>query len=341
MNSLKPFIIPVFLPQAGCPHQCVFCDQHAITGVRKALPNIKSITETINNFLSYNQRKNPFIQISFYCGNFLGLPEKHMIALLDCAQSFVDEKKVHSIRFSTRPDTVTGNRLQLLKNYAIKTIELGVQSMNDNVLYLSQRGHKSIDTCNATKQLKSEGYQIGHQIMLGLPGENEQDYAKSINQVIKMKPDFVRLYPLLVLKSSLLADWYLSGRYKPLSLKLAVKMAKNSLILFQSHNIQVIRIGLQAQDCLENNILAGPFHPAFGHMVLSEYMLDRVTEQVQLSHSCHISILVNPKLISRITGMEQGNLQRLKSRFPQKHIQIIPDPGIMDFSIFEHKRRSL
>jgi len=336
LNTLKHFIIPIFLPQAGCPYQCVFCDQHAITGERNAYPDIKTIEENINNYLSFNKHKNSYIQISFYGGNFLGLPKKKIIKYLECAQSFVDEKKVNSIRFSTRPDTVTDNRLKLIKKYAIKTIELGVQSMNDHVLKLAQRGHKSIDSYKATKLIRSEGYQIGHQIMIGLPGENEQTYEKSIDHVIKMHPDFVRLYPTLVLKSSILADWYLSGRYEPLSIKLAVKIAKKSLILFQSHNIKVIRMGLQTQENLENSILAGPFHPAFGHMVKSEYMLDCVKEKIQLSSSFNISILINPKFMSRLTGLEKNNLKRLKSFFPKKHIQVIPDPGIKVFSIFEH-----
>ncbi|MBF0450299.1 MAG: radical SAM protein [Candidatus Magnetomorum sp.] len=340
MNTLKPFIIPIFLPQAGCSHKCVFCDQYAITGSRKARPDLQSVTETIHTFLTYNHRKHSEVQLSFYGGNFLGLPENYLIQLLELAQSFVNQKQIDSIRFSTRPDTVTQNQLQLLKNYAIKTVELGVQSMDDHVLLLSQRGHKAIDSCRATECLKDSGYQIGHQLMIGLPGETEDSFYQSVTQVIRMRPDFVRLYPAVVLKGSLLADEYTSGRYHPLSLEKAVTLAKKSWILFHSHKIPVIRMGLHSQKDIEKNILAGPFHPAFGHMVHSERMFDRVTEKINRSHSNEITILANPEDMSPLIGIQQSNLKKLRSQFPKKRIQIVSDPGIKDICILENLKKN-
>ena len=335
--AITPFIIPIFLPQAGCPHQCVFCNQRAITGVRKAYPTLSALAENITTFLTYNHRHNPDIQLSFYGGNFLGLSDTYLIQLLDLAQSFVDKKQINSIRFSTRPDTVTEKQLQLIKNYTIKTVELGVQSMDDKVLQCSQRGHTSAVSRKATALLKSSGYTIGHQLMPGLPGENDQSFIQTVKHVIDMHPDFVRLYPTVVLKGSLLANWYKSGRYHPMTLENAVTIVKNSVILFQENGIKVIRLGLHSQEHLKANIVAGPFHPSFGHMVYSEQMLDRMSQQIKASHSDTISILANPKDMSLLTGIHKKNIAKLKTSFPEKRIKIISDPGIEKICIIEHR----
>jgi len=335
VKTYKPFIIPIFLPQAGCPHQCIFCNQYAITNIQPSKISSIALTEIIEKFLSYNHRNNPDVQISFYGGNFLGLPQAEIMKLLECAQSFVDCKKVTGIRFSTRPDTVTQKRLQLLKKYAIQTVELGVQSMIDDVLIKSRRGHSSESICQSTEILKKLGYQVGHQIMSGLPGDNSETFTQTIQQIIALKPDFVRLYPTLVLKGSILASWYRKGHYKPLSLNQAVTMAKDCLKQFQKNNIPIIRMGIQPQDNLESHILSGPYHPAFGHLVYSELLLDKVTEQIKLSSTNNIAILVHPKRMSEMKGIHQTNVKQLSGRFPHKTIQIISDPGISDVQILE------
>ena len=338
MKTNKPFIIPIFLPQAGCPHRCVFCNQYAITNIRSYQISCNSLKENIDRFLSYNHRKNPNVQISFYGGNFLGLPEIEISKLLECAQSYVDCQKVAGIRFSTRPDTVTQKRLQLLTKYAIQTVELGVQSMDDNVLHNSQRGHRSESTCQATETLKKFGYQVGHQLMSGLPGDNLNVFMQTIERVISLKPDFVRLYPTLVLKGSVLAKWYREGHYRPLSLNQAVTMAKDSYKRFQKNHIPVIRMGIQPQDNLEPHILSGPYHPAFGHLVYSELLLDSAIERIKQSCANDIAILVNPKKISEMKGINQTNVNQLSRRFPNKKIQIVSDPGISDVQILEFEK---
>lgn len=335
MKTYKPFIIPIFLPQAGCPHRCVFCNQYAITNIHTNNISNAILKESIDQFLSYNHRNNPNVQISFYGGNFLGLPETEMLKLLDCAQRYVDCQKVAGIRFSTRPDTVIQKRLQLLTKYAIQTVELGVQSMDDNVLHKSQRGHTSENTCQATEMLKEYGYQVGHQVMSGLPGDDSKTFIQTIERIISLKPDFVRLYPTLVLKGSLLAKWYHNGDYRPLSLNLAVTMAKDSLKSFQKNNIPVIRMGIQPQDNLEKYIISGPYHPAFGHLVYSSLLLDSAVERIQQSSANHILILVNPKKTSQMKGINQNNVKQLSRRFPDRHIRIITDPGIPDVQILE------
>ena len=338
-TTLKPFIIPIFLPQAGCPHRCVFCNQYAITNIRTHHISKEILIENTDRFLTYNHRKNPHVQISFYGGNFLGLPEIEMLELLECAQSYVNNQKVTGIRFSTRPDTINQKRLQLLTKYAIQTVELGVQSMDDNVLRTSQRGHTSENTHKATEILKKFGYQIGHQVMSGLPEDDSKTFMHTIERVIDLKPDFIRLYPTLVLKGSLLAKWFFDGQYNPLSLNQAVTMAKECLKRFQKNHIPVIRMGIQPQDNLEQFIIAGPYHPAFGHLVYSELLLEKVKKRVQQSCSDHIAILVNPRIMSQMKGIHQDNVKKLAHRFPNKKIQMISDPGISDIQFYELKHK--
>jgi histone acetyltransferase (RNA polymerase elongator complex component) len=333
----KPFIIPIFLPQAGCPHRCVFCNQFAITNIHSKKIFEDAFKERVDQFLSYNYRKNPHVQISFYGGNFLGLPEMEMLQLLNYVQRYVDCQKVTGIRFSTRPDTVTQKRLQLLTGYAIQTVELGVQSMDDDVLHRSQRGHTSESTCQATEMLKKSGYQVGHQVMSGLPGDTPKTFMQTIERIIALKPDFVRIYPTLVLKGSLLAKWYHEGDYRPLSLNQAVTMVKEGLERFQKMHIPVIRMGIQPQDNLEYHIVSGPYHPAFGHLVYSELFLDNVLKQIQQSRANHIVILVNPSEISKLKGINQSNVKKISQRFPNRQIRIISDPGTSDMQILELK----
>jgi len=331
----KPFVVPVFIPQAGCPFRCVFCNQYIITGIQKETLRSSKIIEIINEFLKYNHTHNPNVQISFYGGNFLGLSQKEMIHLLDVGQSYVSAQKVQSLRFSTRPDTVSFNQLQRLQPYCVKTIELGVQSMNDRVLEKCHRGHTSDDTRKATRLLKKGGYTVGHQLMIGLPGDNEHSYFQTVEQIIALQPDFVRLYPTLVFKNSTLARWYQSGEYNPLTLDRAVMLAKKTLNLLSRHEIPVIRMGLQSQDRMESNILAGPYHPSFGHFVYSEQMFDRVCKEIQLLQSSQVTVLVNNRQISQLQGLQQNNIRRLNEKFPDKRIRIILDPAISDICIMD------
>ncbi|MCK4468101.1 MAG: radical SAM protein, partial [Desulfobacterales bacterium] len=258
----KPFIIPVFLPNVGCPHQCAFCNQTAITGKKQKTISTEKLGSYINEFLNYKGPRRKRVQIAFYGGNFLGLKGDYISSLLHEASKFVNQGKVDSIRFSTRPDTIDNERLDLLKQFPVATIELGVQSMDDNVLAMSRRGHTSLDTEKAVCLLKKRDYEIGLQMMVGLPGDDEAGALASGYRIAELYPDFVRIYPTLVLDKSPLAGWYRKGRYAPLSLQQCVTLVKRLYLLFREKGINVIRRGLQAAESLSkgSTILAGPYH---------------------------------------------------------------------------------
>lgn len=341
-DSARPFIIPIFLPQAGCPHQCVFCNQHVITSVKR-IPSAEKLHLLINDFLQYKGKNRNKVQIAFYGGNFLGLKKDYIKLLLCEAAKFVSNGKIDSIRFSTRPDTINNENLDILKEFPVETIELGVQSMDDNVLAVARRKHTSQDTKQAVKLLKRQNYEIGLQMMTGLPDDNENGAFFTCAEIIKLNPDFVRIYPTVVLKNSPLANWYKKGDYAPMPLEQCVTLVKNLYLSFEASKIPVIRMGLQASETLDTEtILAGPYHPAFGHLVHSEIFLDiasKIIKYEMLTNKISETIIIktHPKDISKIRGLNNANIKILKRKFKIKSLKIVQDSYIKQdcLSIFE------
>jgi len=332
-KKYHPFIIPVFLPHAGCPHQCVFCNQVSITGRRHDAIDPDQIRSHIHQFLQYKSKRLKPAQISFYGGNFLGLNPGDITGLLDLAADFIRQGQVESIRFSTRPDTITPETLSIVARYPVETIELGVQSMDDHVLAQTERGHCAADTVRAVEQLKAHQFNIGLQMMAGLPGDNEVRALTTAEKIAALEPDFVRIYPTVVVRNSKLARWYQEGRYTPLALDEAVTLTKRIYLLFKKHNLPVIRMGLQAAEDLEDDstVLAGPYHPAFGHLVYSEVFFDAAREAIESlkTFSDTITIVVNPRSISKMRGLNNTNIEKLKRQYDFKSVEVVPDPNLL------------
>jgi len=249
--------------------------------------------------------------------------------LLDLASEFIGQGQVDSIRFSTRPDTITPDRLNLILEYPVETVELGVQSMDDQVLALAERGHNAADTVRAVEQLKELQLNIGLQLMVGLPGDNEVLSLITAEKTAALGPDFVRIYPALVVKNSRLARWYQKGTYAPLSLAEAVTQVKKLYLLFKKADIRVIRMGLQASEDLadEATVLAGPYHPAFGHLVYSEVFLDAARQALDSNKtlSDSITISVNPRSVSKMRGLNNLNIEKLRENYHLNTVKVVPD----------------
>ena len=344
-EELRPLIIPVFLPHAGCPHQCIFCNQHAITGITKTKFTAHNLRSQIAAFLDHHRKPRRPVQIAFYGGNFLGMNAKNVRLLLAEAARFVENGVADSIRFSTRPDTIDPKRLDMIKDFPISTIELGAQSLDDQVLAISRRGHTAMDTKKAVYLLKDHGYKIGIQIMVGLPEDDREKLMNTARRVAELKPDVVRIYPTVVLTGSPLAKWYHTGRYEPLSLKEGVTLVKQLYLLFKKNNICVIRMGLQASKEFidDSSILAGPYHPAFGHLVHSEIFLDHaisVLESAQI-HDNGIIIRVHPKNLSKMRGLKNENIRILQTQFGFESVDIIPDATIVEDGLVIKKNKKL
>ncbi len=267
MSKKKQLIIPIFIPFGGCTHQCVFCNQAGITG-RDDLPSTSEIPVTIEEHLG-TWRGTGRREVAFYGGSFTGLSEGAQRAYLEVVKPYLDDNRIDGIRLSTRPDYISPTSLALLKEYGVETVELGLQSMDDKVLKLSGRGHLASDTVSAVELLKSEGFTVGLQLMPGLPGDTAELAVKTAKEAIKLAPDFVRVYPTLVIKDTPLFKLYERGDYEPWELEDMVSVCKEILSLFKEAGIKVIRVGLQTTEELRRDFVAGPMHPSFRQLIES------------------------------------------------------------------------
>ena len=333
----RPFIIPIFIPHAGCPHQCVFCNQVSITGAKQRLISPAELHIKIREFLKFKKENRKPVQIAFFGGNFLGLKSAEIKSLLAAAAEFVRHGQVDGIRFSTRPDTINERSLNIIKDYPVSTVELGIQSMDEQVLVLARRGHSASDTVRAVEQLKERHFRIGLQMMAGLPGDDDTGALATAQRIADLGPDFVRIYPTLVVANSRLAGWYKSGDYAPLSLEEGVSLVKKIYLKFLKAGIDVIRMGLQASKDLEDGaiVLAGPYHPAFGHLVHCEIFLDMAIAEIESANTLKetLTIFVNPHSISKMRGLNNTNIKRLKDQFHFHSIEVVPDASLPEDSL--------
>ena len=333
-KGVRPFIVPVFIPHAGCPHQCAFCNQTLIADRLNQLPSKADVAGEISRFLTYRQPHHEMPQISFYGGTFLGIGKEKILAYLGVATQFVDRGQAAGIRFSTRPETIIPAMLDLIRPFPVNAIELGVQSMDDEVLLLSQRGHTALDTRRAVKRLKENGYATGLQMMVGLPGQDEASVMTTARDIAGLLPDFVRIYPTIVLKNSRLETWYQNGSYEPLTLDAAVNQVKKLYGFFGDKQIPVIRMGLQASESLDitGSVIAGPYHPAFGHLVHSEIFFDMAVAELATEKTpIHKTMFfVHPSSISKMRGLKNVNIKRLKTLFQIDTIDLIPEVSISE-----------
>jgi histone acetyltransferase (RNA polymerase elongator complex component) len=286
----------------------------------------------IREFLKYKKENRQPVQIAFFGGNFLGLKSEVIKSLLDSAAEFVRDGRVDGIRFSTRPDTINERSLAIIKDYPVSTVELGVQSMDDQVLARAGRGHSASDTIRAVEHLKERHFSIGLQMMVGLPGDDETGALTTAQRIADLGPDFVRIYPTLVVANSRLAGWYENGDYTPLSLEKGVSLVKKIYLKFLKAGIDVIRMGLQASEDLEDGtiVLAGPYHPAFGHLVHCEIFLDMAIAAIESANTLKetLTIFVNPRSISKMRGLNNSTIKRLQRRFQLTSLSIKPDASI-------------
>lgn len=334
MHGVRPLVIPVFIPNAGCPHRCVFCNQVAVTGRAAGQPTAAALREQVDRFLSHRTRQRRAVEIAIFGGNFLGLDAPTAANLLKAAARYVSAGKVDGLRFSTRPDTLTRETIELLRPYPVTTVELGAQSMSDSVLKHSRRGHSAADTSSALMLLKSAGYATGLQLMVGLPSETRSDVAATAQAVVTLAPDFVRIYPTLVLAGSPLAQSFHRGRFRPIELSEAVWRAKMLHRRFFKAGIRTVRMGLQASEDLDDpsRVLAGPYHPAFGQLVYSALFLEAAAAVIDAEalRDRHLRLTVHPRSESKLRGLHNRNLDELRGRFGLRSLTISTDADLTE-----------
>ncbi|MGZ3524331.1 MAG: elongator complex protein 3, partial [Thermodesulfobacteriota bacterium] len=278
----SPLIIPVFLPSLGCRERCLFCNQKATAEGLPSPSSVRSFIEASLDGIPYD-KKSREKQIAFYGGSFTAIHRDDQVRYLKEVQPFLAPGLIDSIRISTRPDALDEEILSLLKEYGVKTVEVGVQSMIDEVLALAHRGHCVKDTVDAVHRLKNRNLEVGLQLMIGLPGDTCDLFLQTLDQVMELKPDFVRIHPTLVLEGAPLEILWRGGKYSPLQLDEVVQWLKKGILRLENSSLPVARIGLQPTKELERDFLAGPYHPAFRQLVDSAIFFDMATSLLQVS----------------------------------------------------------
>ncbi len=305
---MKHKIIPIFIPHHGCPHQCVFCDQHAITGTVRP-PSGAEVAAIIRERLAAPRREGEW-EVAYYGGSFTCLPVERQRELLAPATAAYERGEIAAIRLSTRPDAIDPATVARLAASGVATVELGVQSLDDAVLRAAARGHTAAATCAAVAALRSGGLHCGLQLMPGLPGEDWPSLIATTQKTLALAPDFVRIYPAVVLAGTELAALAAAGRYRPLTLDAAVARAAYMKIACEQRAIPVIRVGLQASEELSGAIVAGPYHPAFGALVeayIFRILIGNLLEKLGPAPG-GILLRHHPRDASAVRGLGSANL---------------------------------
>lgn len=318
----RQYIIPIFVPHLGCPNDCTFCNQRKISGQMKNITE-NDVRDTIEFYLNNFKEKNSYKEVAFYGGSFTGIDPELQEQLLGAAYEYIKARKIDGIRVSTRPDYIDKIVLKRLRKYKVKTIELGVQSTNDYILENCKRGHTYDDVVKASKLIRKYRFNLGHQMMIGLPESTELDDINTANDLIKLKPKMVRIYPVLVIRGTELERQYNSGEYTPLTVEQAVERCKELCYLFGKKKINVIRIGLQNTDTIcspMNNgseVVAGPYHETFRQLVESSIYYDTIVTQIKKlnTRAKEVEVTVNPQNVNNVVGYKKQNIQKLKEMY--------------------------
>lgn len=308
---MKHANISLFVPHMGCPHQCSFCNQKTISGSIKQLTP-EDVLNTLKEAESHNNNPEN-TEIAFFGGSFTAINRDYMVSLLEVAKPFVDKGAFCGIRISTRPDAIDEDVLNILKEYRVTAIELGAQSTDEEVLRLNKRGHTREDIFKASQLIKANGFSLGLQMMTGLSGDTFQKSLKTADDIISIKPDTVRIYPTIVLEGTMLGEMYKKGEYKPQTTEEAVELCSILCQRFYKNNIKVIRLGLHSGGNVEEGYLSGPYHPAFGELCESGVYLNIAKERLKEIKKGGVTIFVNPREISKMTGQKGSNKENLLS----------------------------
>ena len=308
---MKHINVALFVPDEGCPHRCSFCNQKTISGKTKKL-TVEDIDEAVKIASSDGDGKG---EIAFFGGSFTAIEKSYMVSLLERAKLYIDEGLFEGIRISTRPDCINEEILTVLKKYGVTSIELGCQSMDDEVLLKNGRGHNSDDVVKASELIKEYGFEFGVQMMTGLYGDSDETAIKTAEKLIALSPDTVRIYPTVVLEGTKLSELYKEGEYKPQTVEEASELCARLIPMFEEKGIRIIRLGLHSGGNVEEGFVAGAYHPAFKEICESKIYFQNILKEIRRENipKGDITLTVNKKCVSALVGQKRSNIEKLRS----------------------------
>lgn len=316
--------ISIFIPHAGCPYQCSFCNQKIITA-QDSLPHAEDVRNICQKALS----EMPDItdtEIAFFGGSFTAIPRPYMLELLEAAQEFIGKNKFSGIRISTRPDCINREILDILKSYHVTAIELGAQSMSNQILKVNHRGHTAEDVIQASGLIRQYGFALGLQVMVGLYQSSWSDESETGTKIRALHPDTVRIYPVVILHHTELADLYQSGKYQIFPFEDVVSFVGRQMMEYHHAGIKVIKCGLHASEFVRNEMIGGYYHPAFRELCENILYREKMEHLISTSHDAgkYRTFAVRPDCISKAIGQKKSNLKFFQEHYGIR-IKIIGD----------------
>lgn len=289
---------------------CSFCNQNKITG-QAYQPTPLDVEQTLDKAASDLGERTQNAEIAFFGGSFTAIDRTYMLSLLDATKKFRD--KFCGIRISTRPDYIDKEILDILKSYGVTSIELGAQSMSDDVLLANDRGHSAESVFKSSELIKSYGFSLGLQMMTGLYKSDIQKDLYTAETFVKINPDTVRIYPTVIMKDTKLAELYLNGEYTPYSLEKSVNLCSKLIELFEKNNIKIIRLGLHYSDSLVNNSYGDNYHPAFKELCENMLFYNKFIEKAKDFPDLNEikTVVINSKSLSKFLGQKRSNVKKL------------------------------
>lgn len=325
--SARACILPVFVPHLGCPHACVFCNQRRISGALRpaAAEDVKNSIAQSAAFLPKGGKR----QLAFYGGSFTAIPADEQEALLGAAKEALDRGDIDAIRLSTRPDAIDGTVLERLRRFGVETVELGVQSMDDEVLRLSGRGHTASDVERAAARVRAEGFKLILQMMTGLPGDTDEKDLETARRLIALRPDGVRVYPTVIIRDTALYELWRAGEYREHTVEDAVRVCARLLPLFEAASVPVIRLGLNPTEELSGGAaVAGAYHPALGELVKSRVLLEKARALLKGTEpGSRVLLTVGKGRASQMAGQHRENIRQLTEEFSLAGVRVRENPA--------------
>ena len=300
--------IPIFIPELACPFQCIFCNQQKITG-HHHLPKEEEIIHTIESHLATIELESTQVELAFFGGSFTGLSLDEQERLLRIPQSYIKEKSIQGIRISTRPDYISEEILEMLKRMNVSAIELGAQSLDEEVLLKAGRGHDVIDVRNASQLIIRYGFELGLQMMIGLPGDTKEKALTTAQKIVQMGAQTTRIYPTLVIKDTALEKLFYTDQYSPLSLEEAVDIVSAIIPIFEEANVKLLKVGLHPSEGLLSgeDFVAGPFHTNFKEMVMSAIWYEKINRLLPFSGESKVAIYIPKRFYNYAIGYRAEN----------------------------------